>query len=313
MPVRKLKIADGIVILHHRGQLLAGRLSGATASLAIGPEELPILAEFLAPRDAVQAVQALVARGASREALARRLSLLHQRGILVDAAAVDVPAADPVVNPASLASLSAPASDQTWRLARNFALHPAWSGFAAWSARDQREYLLDARLATLLASFLDGRKMDDLPLPSDLAGGSWREAAVAWLVERGLLVASGETAAVHQEATVRAPKQAARAPTWRDIEPDGRIPVYFMPHMENHYPLALGMIFSSLKTWEGGRLLERYQPIPITYLPPKEFFEGPYRKFGRGVWMFSNYMWSDGLNLDVSRAVKRHDANNVCI
>lgn len=309
--MRRLKIFEGTVILHHRGQLLAGRMSGSTASLAIRPDELPVLAEFLAPRDAVQAVQELVRRGASREALARRLSLLHQRGILVDAASADAPAAAEPLHPASLAS--APAPERRWRLPRNFALHAVAGGFTVWSARDQREYRLDAQLATLLVSFLDGHELDRLPLPPELAGASWCRAAVGWLVERGLLVAAGQSAAVHQEATVRAPKQVARAPTWRDLAPDGRIPIYFMPHMENHYPLALGMIFSSLQTWNGGRLMERYQPIPITYLPPKEFFEGPYRKFGRGVWMFSNYMWSDGLNLDVSRAVKRHDAGNVCI
>jgi radical SAM superfamily enzyme YgiQ (UPF0313 family) len=125
-------------------------------------------------------------------------------------------------------------------------------------------------------------------------------------------VPAGETQVVAPvEATV--PRQAARAQTWRDLEPDGRIPVYFMPHMENHYPLALGMIYSAIRHWDGGSLLERFRLVPITYLPPKEFLDGPYRKFGRGVWLFSNYMWSDGLNLEVSRAVKAHDAGNICI
>ena len=71
------------------------------------------------------------------------------------------------------------------------------------------------------------RSVPDVLAPGRLfIGGEWQDAA------------SGRTFEVIDPAPAVA--------GWRDLEPDGRIPVYFVPHMENHYPLALGMISTAL-------------------------------------------------------------------
>jgi len=311
--VKVLQIVPGAVVLHHRGQLLVGRLSGSAASVAITPEDLPILAEFLQPANAAEVARQLIGRGVPRELLARRLSLFHQRGLL----AAPLKQEQATIQDSDRLEPAGACSDTLrstgrWRLPRNFSLTLTPSGMTSWSARTQRHYRLDPYQAAFMVSFLDGRQFSELKRVGWIDREGCNQDALAWFVDRGLLVTAGDTQTVKPVET-QVPRQTSNAPTWRDIDPDDRIPVYFMPHMENHYPLALGMIYSAIQHWNHGSLLERFHPIPITYLPPKEFLDGPYRKFGRGVWLFSNYMWSDGLNLEVSRAVKGHDAGNICI
>ena len=66
-----LQTAQGTVLLHHRGQLFAGRLSGSVASVSVSPEDLPLLAEFLVPNDATEVARKLIGQGVPREILAR--------------------------------------------------------------------------------------------------------------------------------------------------------------------------------------------------------------------------------------------------
>jgi radical SAM superfamily enzyme YgiQ (UPF0313 family) len=83
--------------------------------------------------------------------------------------------------------------------------------------------------------------------------------------------------------------------------------------MENHFPLALGVLFSALQHHQQGALLQHFVLIPINFLNPNDLLNGPYRKFGPGVWLFSNYMWSIDLNLEISQAVKQHNPKNLTI
>lgn len=101
---------------------------------------------------------------------------------------------------------------------------------------------------------------------------------------------------------------------WENIEPDNkRIPIYFVPHMKNHYPLALGVLFSSIQHYNEGALLSKFQLVPINFLEPKDLFNGPYKKFGTGIWLFSNYMWSLDVNMVICNAIKKHDPSNLTI
>lgn len=101
---------------------------------------------------------------------------------------------------------------------------------------------------------------------------------------------------------------------WQNIDvSDNRIPVYFVPHMKNHYPLALGVLFSAIKHFDNGRLLDKFQLVPINFLEPKELFNGPYKKFGPGIWLFSNYMWSLDVNMVICNAIKKHNPSNLTI
>ncbi|MCX7544119.1 B12-binding domain-containing radical SAM protein [Marinicella gelatinilytica] len=109
-------------------------------------------------------------------------------------------------------------------------------------------------------------------------------------------------------------QQIDQSKWWQNIEPDdNRLPIYFVPHMKNHYPLALGVLFSSIKNFNDGELLNKYQLVPINFLEPKDLFNGPYKKFGTGIWLFSNYMWSLDVNMVICNAIKKHNPSNITI
>ncbi|WP_333606512.1 B12-binding domain-containing radical SAM protein [Arsukibacterium sp.] len=100
---------------------------------------------------------------------------------------------------------------------------------------------------------------------------------------------------------------------WQSLATRQAIPVYFVPHMENHFPLALGMLYSAISAAQQQGLLMQYQLVPIQYMEPNAYLQGPYQKFGPGIWLFSNYMWSADLNNRLSDYVKRHNAGNLTI
>jgi radical SAM superfamily enzyme YgiQ (UPF0313 family) len=165
----------------------------------------------------------------------------------------------------------------------------------------------------LLCAFAQGRPVDAVRSEkAALAGNDELQHAIAWLLEQGLLVPSLQPASAQDAA---GPVTVVRdsGQDWTQLPDDGRIPVYFTPHMENHFPLALGMLYTAIAAYEGGRLLQRFLLVPITYMDAQQLVNGPYRKFGPGVWLFSNYMWSLDFNLRVSSAVKAHHAGNLCV
>ena len=84
--------------------------------------------------------------------------------------------------------------------------------------------------------------------------------------------------------------------------------------MPNHFPLALGMMYSFIEEYNDGALLERFCPVPIVYSSsPRDILVEQYARYGPGVWLFSNYMWSVASNLDISAAVKQHNRHNITI
>ena len=312
------KTSPGCVILHHRGQFLVGRLSGSCASVAIAEADLPLLAVF-AGRCRPDEAAAILQAGdnpwpLTESAIRHRAAQLAQRGVLVTGGQGGEGPQDRVWTIDDGQTAEAIDPNTEFRVGKNFLLEVTSSGFVARDVADRQSLVLDPRLALALIGFANGRKLTATSLVSRRAEDIDRLArAASWLVERGLLFAVGGNSSQSAEDCTAVPLQPARGQSWREIEADGRIPIYFMPHMENHYPLALGMVFSAIRAHRGGELTKRFLPIPMTYMEPGEFMRGPYRKFGRGVWMFSNYMWSDDLNLEVSRVVKQHDPGNVCI
>jgi len=73
------------------------------------------------------------------------------------------------------------------------------------------------------------------------------------------------------------------------------------------------MIYAFITSYKDGALLKKYQLLPLTYLKPQDLINGPYKKFGKGVWLFSNYMWSINVNIQLSDALKKHNSGNITI
>lgn len=318
-PNPPLQVHPALRIMHRKGVLYAAHRAGQVPPAQIAEPDLCLLFAFLDGADPAQVVQRLCQGDLVRympappppENVVARVQQLVQSQVLAPAASQLADA-----QPQRLADCSgeSPAnSGDLLRLPKHFALRPAGGGFAAWSARDGREWLLDLELSLLLCGFAQGKPVSQvLQEHQRLADPPRLSAAAGWLRRHGLLcrvVRHGKDAAEQRPAAV----MRGLGPDWSSLQPDGRIPVYFTPHMENHYPLALGMIFSAIGAHREGALLERFLLVPISYMSPQQLFDGPYRRFGPGVWLFSNYMWSVDFNLQVSRGIKSHHPGNLCV
>jgi radical SAM superfamily enzyme YgiQ (UPF0313 family) len=313
--------------VQHKGALLAGPLSGVFQPVPLAEPDVALLFAFLggaAPAAATERIRTgdlarFVPGRPPAAVILGRIEQFRQARLLVEGSqqlgsATMAPAA-----PSGGAPPAAAPMERAVRLGRNFALKPARDGFSVWSARHRSNFLLDAELALLLCAFRKSRPVGEVLSGFSGGGAVPRLAAAAvWMLDAGLLVESRALPAEllpGHDAAGAAPLRIAQPRTgrWTDLAPDGRIPVYFTPHMENHFPLALGMMFAAIEAHAGGALLHRFQLLPITYLEPQQLLEGPFRKFGPGVWLFSNYMWSLEVNLRISNFVKSRDARNLTI
>jgi len=208
------------------------------------------------------------------------------------------------------------------RLGSNFALIGGSEGLKIWSPRTREFYLLGTEMLFLLISFsLEKSVTTILQNILKITKLTKLEGSVDWLIQKGLLIKvenkGDHTSKINSSRSISEPIEPSEkiisSKSWLDIEVDDRIPVYFVPHMQNHYPLALGLLFSAIEVDVNSVLHEKYLLIPITYLSPEDFINGPYKKFGRGVWLFSNYMWSIKTNMKISQAIKQHIQGNLTI
>ncbi|NGX15302.1 radical SAM protein [Wenzhouxiangella sp. XN24] len=314
------------VVLQRKGVLYAGRLSGSVAWIPLAGPDLVLLFPFLSGATPAEAACALMTGELSGYMPAPPpLNNVVARVDQLQKSAVLQPGAQrgDAGRVLQLPAPGQPAPDSltaSFRLPANFLLRLVPGGFEVWNAARDRSYRLGLDLALLLVAFGQGQSLKSVVRECRAVGDpAARRRAVQWLVDERLVVpgrvSSSATPDVAEDAgRGRDRPVGPETASWRTLEPDGRIPVYFVPHMENHYPLALGMIFSALSAHDGGALLERYQLLPISFHPtPKDMFDGPYRKFGPGIWLFSNYMWSMQKNLAVSEAIKGYDPRNLTV
>lgn len=206
------------------------------------------------------------------------------------------------------------------RMAANVALQPDGRRMRVWSTATRCYHYPELRLQLLLFAFHNEKPVSEVIAEKALlADADCCARGIQWLHDLGLLYSTAD----RPQMLVSRPMQGGipasgfalpgNGPRWQDIEPDGRIPVYFTPHMENHYPLALGMISAAISHFEEGVLLRHFQLLPISFLTPKDLFNGPYRKFGPGIWLFSNYMWSLEINLKISAMLRVRDPHSLTI
>jgi radical SAM superfamily enzyme YgiQ (UPF0313 family) len=205
------------------------------------------------------------------------------------------------------------------RVSRNFMLRPLQSGFQIWSSVSRSHHILSLDLVFVLISFSTGKEVSQLIAESNgLTDISKVPRAIGWLHDNGLLISVKEVSMQPnrrvESTAINTAAGDKSAKTGQAQRLTGRIPIYFVPHMANHYPLALGMMFSFVTGYKDGALMERFMPVPIEYQKnPADILNGAYNIYGKGIWLFSNYMWSVTSNLKISAAVKDHDNRNITI
>jgi len=323
---QQFKLNPNIRILHRQGALFAAQLSGTAQPVQLLEFDVLMLQLFLGGATPHEAANELLSGEARRilpsapgmQALLRRMHQLYQADVLVPVDHAGVPGPSSPGQEQDLEQchdLQPCTETSALRPGANIALRPGKSRYRIWSPARRKVFEPDVELVLVMLRFLGGKSPGDVIADDSLPGDrDLRSRAVQWLVGAGILASS--EAAARTTRTRGEPVVTARrldGPRWQDLEPDGRIPVYFTPHMENHYPLALGMIAAAINDHDDGSLLERFQLLPISYLTPQQLFEGPYRKFGPGVWLFSNYMWSLDINLKISAMLKTRDPGSLTI
>ena len=208
-------------------------------------------------------------------------------------------------------------SNHTYKLSSNFALVPKLNGFCIWIENNKNYFKLSLEEILVAVMFLNGEACSSIKNDLSFLKINDIDKVMSLLIKNKILVKVLKKQDTKIEAEIgtinTSNHKANRLNSWEHINPDNRIPVYFVPHMENHFPLALGLLFTSIQNHNNGDLLKRFNLIPITYFTPENLLNVVYRKFGRGIWLFSNYMWSQDLNLEISRLVKAHDKGNLTI
>ena len=268
--------------------------------------------------------QAILSQRVTRVAAVGRIKELRHaqiilRGASPEPAALESPSAASLERTASEQEPGDSLSETNLRVSHNFMLRPVRTGFETWSSVSRSHHVLSLEFALILTFFASGKRVGQLMTRGKgFADKLTALHAVSWLHDIGLLVvvprdsrqqSREETSVAHR----RSPS-ARIASTNELIDLNGRIPIYFVPHMPNHFPLALGMMYSFITEYNDGALLERFCPMPIVYSnSPKDILVEQYARYGPGVWLFSNYMWSVASNLDVSAAVKQHNQHNITI
>lgn len=318
------------IIFSRNGMTLVSSVSGTAKSLPIDDVDLAILENLCVSENITESLDTYIAQIArhpiiangfpsiSKENLNQRIQHYIDAGILLKQ-----PTGDPaVITPKRINELNFDVHkvdlEDELRMGTHAAISLHANGMCFWSSTAQEFVKINALEAVLVTAFSSGRTVASLF--SDKAYLGFDDTSILKTVGQlkalGVLADKKET--LENKKVDAIPFYAQTLQTdlgtdWKTLKPNGRTPVYFVPHMENHLPLALGVLYSALVKHNDGALLDHYQFIPLNFLSPKDFIFGPYRKFGVGIWLFSNYMWSIEVNMQVSDAVKQHNPDNFTI
>ena len=318
---------------------LLANVSGTSQSMPMGEPDFVILERVLQTQSASDElvsqsdlsdevlrlpIMQRVFANLSAAQVTKRIAQYIEVNAISDIAPSEPPLIKPIsINSAELSVLNIPNSplDSTHKLrvSTHFAISFAPQGLCAWSAVAQAFIAMSSVDVMILMAFAEGKSIAQI-LSSKAGLGIEHDVYVErirlWYA-CGLLADEktnvAKTAEVLTPFTTDTDSALPIAAKWQDAVAEDKIPVYFVPHMENHFPLALGVLYSALIAYQDGILLEKFQFIPLNYLEPNALFNGPYRKFGAGVWLFSNYMWSIDVNMQISQYVKQHSSGNFTI
>ncbi len=298
---------------------MVSQISGVLPPLALHEPDVLLLSYFLDSGEFDDASQRFLQHSWIKtwlphlqiQGVQQRLQQFQQAGLFN---AAHAPNEGLQLQPLELMEANEVSLPESLSLSSNAAIsfHP--DGFFACSKIDLMPRKIPTAWVIMMLAFADGKAKQDVIQEKGFILEDDAESVLQTLFKHGFLIPQKQQGQGAEEQTQFAEvKATSDLKTWQQIEPDGRIPVYFVPHMENHFPLALGIIYSALQNHNGGELLSKFQLIPITFLNPNDLLNGPYRKFKTGVWLFSNYMWSMDVNIQVSQAIKGHDGRNLTI
>lgn len=328
--VLALYINQHKIIFYRNGYSLLANVSGTTKSIILNDVDLFVLGHIARNENADDIMQIILADpvlnthfpNVSEQQINSRFVQYKEVEAIVDKPSLNPPEVSfeafventhPVENDQPEPQLRA------LRLSTHLGIVPTPQGYAAWSVPQNGFLALSVVEVILLLAFGDGKSVANvmaekanLHLSVDTITTMLKKFTdAAWLTSMKDKVEGTEPVLIPFNTITE--HSLGHATDWQALPKSNKIPVYFVPHMENHFPLALGVLYSALVAYKNAELLQRFQFIPLNYLAPQALFDGPYRKFGPGVWLFSNYMWSIDVNMQISHFVKQHNKVNLMI
>ncbi|VAW45624.1 hypothetical protein MNBD_GAMMA02-279, partial [hydrothermal vent metagenome] len=244
-----MQLNQDFMILNRKGQSMLSQISGAVQSLVIHEPDVLLLSYFLPDNNLESATNDFVEDTwvkawlphIQSEGVKQRIQQFKEAGLF-----------DPSQAPNDGLTLlpldSLPADDKSTlpeqlSLSRHAAISLHAKGFFACSNLDQTPRLLPTEYVVLMLAFGDGIPIQKVVAEKRFLFNQDVEQVLKILFKHGYLVERKNTGKKTPEtqpqyATVQADSGLK---SWREIEPDDKIPVYFVPHMENHFPLALGI------------------------------------------------------------------------
>jgi len=126
-------------------------------------------------------------------------------------------------------------------------------------------------------------------------------------IEGGRHAVTRETSFAQRKAIVAAGNDLVRQPAL-----PGRRSVIALYDEAMPVNLALGMLLAFAETFDGGRLREHYEMLPVWVSSPKALRRRLERD-GPTIFLFSNYVWSVDRNLAMARQLKEASPGSVMI
>lgn len=318
-------VKSNFFIMQRNNTLFAGELVKGSKPVVLSSVDLLLFASFMKGNPIEEgltffrnlALSKALFSSVTDNQINERITFLLNQQLLVEARSTS----NELYPAISVSEASDYAVQDSYRLPQNFSLSPVANGYKVWSVKERVYFSLDPQQTFVLVLFCQYGELSEVEnVVADAISSTELYNLINWFFDHGLLVRNDaninennvQARANNTPLFANLPKSPKIKP-WQELDLDNRIPVYFVPHTENHYPLALGLLYSAISSANEGVLLEKFLLVPITYLEPNELLDGPYKRFGPGVWLFSNYMWSSEINLKISDAVKRHSSLNLTI
>lgn len=319
----KLVLNSEFYILSKHGQWFAGKLNGQQGPIALKLTDVVLLSLYSELNGASNSVDTIKLQPIlectgfklSEDQIIERINFFRAHGLLIDSSHISVNNENKILEVPAITE-SEQNSNIEYTLSSNFAFCISQNRICALSPSINQFIALtsDEVLVILAVNSKEVNETVKQYIKNDKEH-QYHSLLMQKLISYNLLVPKARlkplTSLTKKSKTYAINTEPKK--DWQNLEVTNKCPVYFVAHMENHYPLALGMLYAAIERFQNGLLLKYFELVSITYLEPNELLNGPYKKLGCGVWLFSNYMWSEELNLTLSNIIKKNNKDNIMI
>ena len=243
----KTQLNQDFMILNRNGQSIVSRISGVAPVLAIQGPDVMLLSYFFENQKRPDVAAQFINHPSIKKWLPhlqchdveKRIAQFRQAQLIGRSNRTGKPIkATILVSERVFAPVDLPAQ---LSLSRNAGISISEQGYFSISKIDKKPRLLPVSWVILMLAFGDGQNYDEVLKNKGFLFEEDVKMVLKTLFGHGFLIRQ-KAKSFNTEPEYASISKSHGAVGWQEIYADGRIPVYFVPHMENHLPLALGII-----------------------------------------------------------------------